>query len=243
MNSKPPPPKTAELVELIQALHEERLGPEDAARLDCWIRGDEAARWIYVQYMNLYAGLAWDRTLPKAEDAHFPPIVIDAGSPLATPFFALRPSLRGWLFSYAAATVVTGVMLLVLWTWKVSHQQELAVLPPAAPPPAGERERPGEYVGRISGTADCRWADPETAGRAASRPSLWGRSTPSASGLMEISYDSGAKVILQGPCTYEIDSPARRLPLAGETDGQSGKAFSYQRSAIRNLQISKSPNL
>jgi hypothetical protein len=58
MSSKPPAPKTAELVELIQALHEERLGPEDAARLDSWIRDDETARWIYVQYMNLYAGLA-----------------------------------------------------------------------------------------------------------------------------------------------------------------------------------------
>ena len=38
---------------------------------------------------------------------------------------------------------------------------------------------------------------------------------------MEITYKSGAKVILQGPCTYEVDS-RRRLPLAGQADGTSG---------------------
>ena len=31
---------------------------------------------------------------------------------------------------------------------------------------------------------------------------------------MEITYDTGAKVILQGPVTYEVESPRRRLPLA-----------------------------
>ena len=35
-----------------------------------------------------------------------------------------------------------------------------------------------------------------------------GRKYALASGLMEITYDTGAKVILQGPCTYEVDSAA-----------------------------------
>ena len=35
---------------------------------------------------------------------------------------------------------------------------------------------------------------------------LWATSIALASGLMEITYDTGAKVILQGPVTYEVES-------------------------------------
>jgi len=35
-----------------------------------------------------------------------------------------------------------------------------------------------------------------------------GRKYELDAGLMEISYASGAKVILQGPCRYEVDSAA-----------------------------------
>ena len=35
-----------------------------------------------------------------------------------------------------------------------------------------------------------------------------GRKYKLDSGLMEITYDTGAKVILQGPMTYEVDSAA-----------------------------------
>ena len=33
-----------------------------------------------------------------------------------------------------------------------------------------------------------------------------GRKYALASGFMEITYDTGAKVILQGPCIYEVES-------------------------------------
>ena len=39
-------------------------------------------------------------------------------------------------------------------------------------------------------------------------PVFLGRKYALASGFMEITYDSGAKVILQGPCTYEVESAA-----------------------------------
>ena len=60
-----------------------------------------------------------------------------------------------------------------------------------------------ELVGRITGLADCQWSDPQDSPTAAVP---LGRKYELASGLMEISYDNGAKVILQGPCTYDIDS-------------------------------------
>ena len=47
---------------------------------------------------------------------------------------------------------------------------------------------------------------PKTAPRNETVP--LGRKYEFVSGLMEIAYQSGAKVILQGPCTYEVDSAA-----------------------------------
>jgi len=41
---------------------------------------------------------------------------------------------------------------------------------------------------------------------------------------MEITYDAGAKVILQAPCTYEVESPHQRLSCRWQGDGKSRKA-------------------
>ena len=44
-----------------------------------------------------------------------------------------------------------------------------------------------------------------------------------ASGLMEITYDTGAKVILQGPVTYEVESTGGGFLSARQADGQVGE--------------------
>ena len=76
-----------------------------------------------------------------------------------------------------------------------------------------------ELVGRITGMVDCRWekgSEIRVQGSGAenqkseipnpkSLVSL-GDKFALASGLMEITYDTGAKVILQGPVTYEVES-------------------------------------
>jgi hypothetical protein len=59
-------------------------------------------------------------------------------------------------------------------------------------------------VARITGMVDCRWANPN---EAPFGPNVvLGRKYALASGLMELTYDSGARVILQGPCSYEVES-------------------------------------
>jgi len=61
-----------------------------------------------------------------------------------------------------------------------------------------------ELVGRITGMVDCKWA-----GTAFDSPDVpLGRKYELASGLVEITYDTGAKVLLQGPVTYEVESAA-----------------------------------
>jgi hypothetical protein len=52
---------------------------------------------------------------------------------------------------------------------------------------------------------DCKWNDRENA-PSHSAPVSLGQKYTLASGLMEITYDTGARVILQGPVTYKIES-------------------------------------
>ncbi len=67
-----------------------------------------------------------------------------------------------------------------------------------------------------------------------------GRKYELAAGLIEISYRSGAKVILQGPCAYEVDSARGGYLSLGKLTARVEKlsAISDQLS-----EISKSPNL
>ena len=51
---------------------------------------------------------------------------------------------------------------------------------------------------------------------------------------MEISYDSGAKVILQGPCTYEVDSAAGGFLSLGKLTAR------VERSEVRRIRGQKS---
>ncbi len=143
---------------------------------------------------------------PRSPDSEplIPPIAIDTSSTIHYPLFTIHSSLGGWLVSYAAATVITGLAVLGASLYKVSHDYQVAgPARPSSTVVAGP-EKPPELVGRITGMADCRWSDPQTT--SVRRDVALGQAYSLSSGLMEISYDTGAKVILQGPCTYEVDS-------------------------------------
>ena len=74
-------------------------------------------------------------------------------------------------------------------------------------------------VGRITGMVDCKW-------NGGSRVSL-GQKFDLASGLMEIAYDTGAKVILQGPVTYDVEANGGYLAV-GKLTGKLEKKFKSQ---------------
>ncbi len=137
----------------------------------------------------------------------FPPIIIRTSPAIPVPAFSLSSSLGGWLFSYAVAMVLTGVAILGAWVYTVSHDGELAMSPPVTPAPERRDVEPKlESVGQVTGTFDCRGTDRQAVSVGA--PMTVGRRYDLASGLLEIGYQSGAKVILQGPCSYVVDSPA-----------------------------------
>ena len=131
-----------------------------------------------------------------------------------------------FVFSYAAAVVIVGIGLLIGWAYQVSiprpDQRESVhvALPPSRP--TSDPSPKLVFVGRVTDMVECQWADPKTGTVNYAYVPL-GRKYALASGLMEITYDTGVKVILQGPCTYRSGISHRRLPVAGSADGESGE--------------------
>ncbi len=126
--------------------------------------------------------------------------------------------------SYSIATVLVGVALLAASMISVPRAALGARRDAPSPLPVEQPEV--EPVGRITGTLDCRWADPDSTPPAAVVP--LGGKYALASGLLEISYDTGAKVILQGPCTYEVESPRSGFLSLGKLTAR------VEKSEIRN---------
>jgi hypothetical protein len=144
-----------------------------------------------------------------------------------------------WPMAYMLATVIMGIGL-VIGAFTYVSQSERTASPRVSPPPALAAHR--AVVGRITGLVDCRCSDRAAAGR----PVSLGDRFDIHSGLLELTYDTGAKVILQGPVTYEIESPAggylsvgrltAKLEKKSEVRGQRSESAN-QKSEIRDHQF------
>ncbi len=106
-------------------------------------------------------------------------------------------------FALLIATFITSLGLVAGSMIYVTHHQPLAS--DALPPTLKAVPAKTEYVGQVTGMVKVIWADDSTAALNGAGVPL-GRKYALASGLMEITYHTGAKVILQGPVTYEVDS-------------------------------------
>ncbi|MBN1394679.1 MAG: hypothetical protein JW959_06620 [Pirellulales bacterium] len=207
-------PQFDELADLVWALSNDRLDAEGGASLQRLLESDAANRRVYLELMDQFALLEWEsaeRTVEAGKhgdlETAVSPLEISTLSPLPSPLSPL--AVGGPLFSYMVATVVLCLMLLGAWAYKISHVRDQHYVDNSRRQTAsGPSEQPElVFVGRITGMKDCRWSDPDTY-------TIVGASVPLdreyalASGLMEITYAGGAKVILEGPCTYNIESSA-----------------------------------
>ncbi len=223
----------AELRELIAALREGTLSAEQAVRLNGLLSDSPSAREIFACHALLQATLelalgpaeaekgqvqfvrqpmlhvgAGLRTVPANWTCPFspPPIIVvqtDAAPPSSP--FSFQSFVGSSLFSYLVATVIAAVAFSIAWGWKTSRDWQVArsSAEQAAPVEQPQPEMP--LVGRITGVADCQWAN--AAAAACERDGVHlGREYVLVSGFLEITYDSGTKLILQGPATYQVES-------------------------------------
>ncbi|MBN1393688.1 MAG: hypothetical protein JW959_01465 [Pirellulales bacterium] len=227
----------------LRALEQAAADPASMRLLVDYLQLNTDLQWLIYRQSNAERCLAMlgieparDPFSRREEDLKTidPPLAVPSLSPLPSP---LSPSFVGGpVFSYIVATVVLCLMLLGGWAYKVSH------VSPSMPGLAKREETPAPiFVGRVTGMKDCRWADHNTQTYVGSSVSL-DRRYALASGLLEITHESGAKVILEGPCKYKVESSAGGFLELGKLTAN----ISGQRSEIRgrrsDLGNQKSPN-
>ena len=143
---------------------------------ECGVLNDELAAGQPVIDIH-HSSFSIHHSGPRPSDVPGPepiiaPIIIDTSPSAEPPLFSTLFAPGGWLFSYAAATVITGMAILGAWAYKVSIGGSTGILPvqvvdtgkmPVPPPVPRRATASAELVGRITGMADCRWADPQDA--------------------------------------------------------------------------------
>ena len=245
---------------MLAALCDRTVGPEDLRRIESLACDDDSVNYV-LDYLQLDGLLHWEHGLGAEEaEAEFDEQVFAAPGPQSeiglqiptndaptapritiqttppAPWFSLQSPLAAGAFSYAAAVVIIAVMLLGAWAYKISHYDQFVGNDRESSPSVDFRHQTPEmvFVGRVTGMKDCRWADPDTATYLGSSVPLDRRYALSA-GLLEISYDSGARVILAGPCTYQVESRAGGYLAKGQLTARVEKRVRGQRSEPQDL--------
>jgi hypothetical protein len=239
------------LTPLVIAQLDGDIAPCDADELDRLICQDEDARRLYLSLiresvsLRYWSGSTADNpparsdpddvksALPPSLSADRPIVAfLDAEGPGTVWYFS-----SGWPVAYLVATVIVGLGLLVGALVHVSTPVQVVHKSIPNPSILAPSPSPQPFVGRITGMVDCQWSDPATeAFNGASVP--LGRTYALSSGLMEITYDTGAKVILQGPCTYEVESAAGGFLSVGKLTARvENEVVSSQLSVVSESEI------
>lgn len=166
-----------------------------------------------------------------------PPVIVPTR---AASLFSLPSFVGGAVFSYLMAAVIVGVGLMLAASWKLPDNMQVVRQSEPCPSPLAAH---ASIVGQVTGLVDCQWADPATETFEGASVAL-GRRYALSSGLIEISYDSGAKVLLQGPTTYIVESDASgylavgkltaKLEKRGEARGERGENLAGNASSRRS---------
>jgi hypothetical protein len=203
------------------------------------LRGSDDACRLYAKYMEMSTMLpsvlepAGEFLLPD----DFPPERRESAIPFAPAFFSTvlhHPVgyFSGWPVAYLIATVILGVGLVIGTITHVSRPGQVAyIAAPAVDAPKTSLQPSTGGVGRITGMVECQWVDLHAQAFDGAHVTL-GRKYDLVSGLVEITYDTGAKVILQGPVTYQVESANGGFlslgKLTGEVKARQAKGFAVR---------------
>ena len=184
----------------------------------------------------------------------------DALPLVSAPSWSFTVPLGGVLFAYVLAALLLGAGVLTAFlAFGVSGDRDAAADAQSfAKPLPGTDARQAPIVGYVTNVPTCKWLDSGTAVALAS-PVLLGRTFALASGSLEITYNTGERIILHGPATYQTRWPkggflsqgrltalaiaARAAGGAGQPEGAPtpGSTRDYAADPVGNFLVPRSP--
>ena len=184
-----------EMHELCGALVDDCVTAEQRARLESYLKSSEEARRIYFHSMSLSASLA-DYANDMQSDAATLPVVPKIR----------QISLRAWTLGALASVACVAIAFLVLNSSPDAKQTTKDEI-------ADADLQSGAFVGRITGAKDCQWAGLQKyeTGDSIQR----GQHLELENGVAEITFDSGAQLVLEGPCVLESESAWQATLIRG----------------------------
>ena len=251
-----------EVRELIAAVCNGVASVSETLRLEKLLADDEEVQMLYLLFAGVHAQCLWKYQGKTKEVASLAAASCQSPSgvpALAMPVWSLAGYLSpSWLVAYLVAMVITAAGLLICAHTYISRPEQISGASPTERVMASasaERPSSSAVVGRITGMVDCQWAGSGIRVQGAgarvqgsggdsqkilkSLVSLGDRFSI-ASGLLEITYDTGAKVILQGPVTYEVESTAGGYLAVGKLTARLDHKATHAGTQISKSQI---PNL
>ena len=233
------------LLYLSETACDECISESELTELDTALLANDAACRCYLDYYRLRVALRMELRAHQAtrnvrQQIKNKTVLPDSSgfdltqgeSSFPGPFGFLSTAFQGTIgyfsheipFSFLIGAVLTSLLVLVAWLVPVSSLTPIANTPSSIPS-VNQRQFTSdskiEIVGKITGMVDCKWADINTSTERGNSV-LLGRKYTIASGLLEITYNTGAKVILQGPVTYEVESNGGYLAV-GKLTGKLEK--------------------
>jgi ferric-dicitrate binding protein FerR (iron transport regulator) len=147
--------------------------------LSRWLRTSRSARQLYIRTMGLSASLYSYASEMQAEAP-------DAYRPQQRPQPSLMAILFQWLAPLAATTAIA------LFFWMVSMRASKSAMPP------------DESVAQLTGSKGCQWS--AGAGLSPGTRLHKGEQLDLLHGFAEVTFDSGARVVMEGPAKLEVNS-------------------------------------
>lgn len=173
-----------ELNELCHAVVEGILTKEQKKRLARWLADSEEARRFYIRAMGLSASLYSYASELQTEKADVP-VACES----------LFHSLwRQWSWAFGAFAATVCIALVAWLEWPAS------AVKPSAPALTAD-----DFVAQLTGTKGCQWANSNLAVLPGERLHK-GQRLELAKGFAEITFDSGAQIVLQGPASFDVKS-------------------------------------
>ena len=229
---------------------EDRASPEQVDQLEALLAAEPAGYRQFAKFMLMLSGLHWigrdqpsgecgtgidksaaerlpaggalgpDQTLPIPERFGSPaPLVppIAGGDQAAFPW-----SGGGVVWTYVCAALFLGVGVLASRLWGPAGDPAQRVQDAVLAPAQTAANSASVIVGKVAAMSNCQWLDPQSAAHEG-EPVARGRSYVLTSGLLQITYNTGARAILQGPAVYTVDAPNGGSLSLGKLTVEAGK--------------------